>query len=125
MQYLVLGLMLILMIGCQSTPVKVIKAPKPAPVVDYQSFPKPVITIGPRYPHVAAHSGQEGWVLLAFDVNAQGGVVNIKVLDSSPKGIFEKSAINALKKWKYIPPKVNGKYQPQAGLQTVIQFRLE
>lgn len=55
-----------------------------------------------KYPRKAAKRNQEGWVHLGFRIDKDGGVVDITVIDVSPKGYgFEKEAIRALKKWKY------------------------
>lgn len=54
----------------------------------------------PEYPAKLLHINQEGWVVLKFDL-VEGIPTNIKVLDSSPEGLFEESAINSLKKSRY------------------------
>ena len=59
------------------------------------------------YPQYAIDNCIEGYVILEFDLkfsSAADSIVlptNIKVAESSPEGVFEKSAINAVKKWQY------------------------
>ncbi|ALS96894.1 energy transducer TonB [Lacimicrobium alkaliphilum] len=114
-----------LLAACQSTSETVIEPPKEAPIVGAEAYPEPVIRIAPAYPQLALGSGKEGWVLLTYNVDATGAPVDIEVQDSSPKGMFEESATSALRKWRYLPPKKNGEYQPQQDLKTVIEYRLK
>ncbi|SNY59749.1 TonB family C-terminal domain-containing protein [Arsukibacterium tuosuense] len=57
----------------------------------------------PRYPRNAAINGQFGYVNLRFLVDESGSVTSVDTLDAFPQGVFEKSAINAVKRWKYQP----------------------
>jgi TonB family protein len=65
------------------------------------------------------------WVELSFDINEIGEVVNIKVVKSTHKGILDKAAIRALKKWKYKPKVVNGIAVLQKDLKVRLQFDIE
>ena len=68
-----------------------------------------------QYPlHTTA---SEGWVKLEIQVNAQGTVDDIHVIAASPPRIFDRTAIRAYKKAKYLPEIVNGK----AIAKTIIQ----
>jgi protein TonB len=68
----------------------------------------PLVRVPPQYPIRAAERGIEGWVVLRFTITATGTVENPVVLDANPKRIFDRSAIRALKKWKYRPRIVDG-----------------
>lgn len=57
--------------------------------------------VNPKYPRRAKIKRQDGFVQLAFDINTIGIVSNVKVLNSKPKGLFEKNSIKAIKKWKF------------------------
>lgn len=57
--------------------------------------------VNPRYPRRAKIKRQEGFVNLAFNINENGLVSDVKILDSNPKGVFEKNAIKAIKRWKF------------------------
>jgi TonB family protein len=67
--------------------------------------------VNPRYPTDEARDGKEGAVLLQFDINQEGNVENIRVLEETSKN-FGRLAIEALSKWRYIPAFENG--QPVA-----------
>ena len=59
--------------------------------------------VNPKYPRRAKMKKQGGSVQLAFDIDKEGLVSNVKILDSKPKGVFEKSSLRAIKKWKFKP----------------------
>jgi TonB family protein len=63
----------------------------------------PVIRIEPTYPINAAKEGLNGYVQMSFDISPTGSVTNVNVIKASPKGVFDASAVEALKLWKYQP----------------------
>jgi len=85
----------------------------------------PRVRINPSYPPVAAREGLEGYVTLSFDISEMGRPVNVSVIDAKPRGIFERSARRALKKWKYDPKKVDNKAVSQLGQSVTLVFQLE
>jgi len=66
----------------------------------------PTTRIEPKYPIKAAQAGTEGSVLLKFNVEADGSVSHVDVVKGKPAYVFDKSAITALKQWRY---KASGK----------------
>jgi TonB family protein len=61
------------------------------------------------YPADALRRSVEGWVDVTYVVTAEGKVTTIKVLDSSPKGVFELAATRALQRVRYKPAAQGGK----------------
>ncbi len=61
----------------------------------------PTIRIEPKYPIEAAKAGTEGSVVLKFDVEADGSVSHVEVVNGKPAYVFDKVAITALKQWRY------------------------
>lgn len=61
----------------------------------------PVSTRMPIIPKVAWDNKVNGWVLLAFTVTSEGRVKDIRILDASPKGVFEENAVRAATDWRY------------------------
>ena len=57
--------------------------------------------INPRYPRRAKIKKLSGFTKLVFTISKEGNVSNIRILDSNPKGIFEKASIKAIKRWKF------------------------
>ena len=85
---------------------------------------RPLVRVTPKYPIGAARDGIEGWVVLAFDINTIGQVVNISVVDSLPKRVFDKAAKQALKKWKYKAKLVDGKAVAQHNFSVQLDFNM-
>ena len=61
----------------------------------------PFATRRPNIPEVAWENQLNGWVLVIFNVSPSGKTRNIKILDASPKGIFEEEVIRAIEHWHY------------------------
>jgi len=85
---------------------------------------RPLVRVNPKYPITAARDGIEGWVILAFDINPIGQVVNISVVDSQPKRVFDKAARQALRKWKYKAKSVDGKAVAQQNFTVQLDFKM-
>ena len=62
---------------------------------------RPFAAIRPNIPELAYRQRINGWVIAAFTVTQSGHVINIKVLDADPRGVFEDEAAKALAKWVY------------------------
>lgn len=86
---------------------------------------RPIVRVNPKYPTDAMRKGTEGWVILAFDINKVGKVVNISVIDSQPKRIFDKAAKHALRKWKYQAKSVDGQAVYQKARTVQLDFSME
>lgn len=63
----------------------------------------------PIYPYKAEKAGIEGHVVVAMNVDAEGKVDDVWVVEASPAGYFEDQALRAAKKFKYRPRVENGK----------------
>ncbi len=101
-------------------------APKilePIKMAKMDSVLSPMIKIQPLYPSRAKRMGTEGHVKVELNVSADGYVVNIKILESVPSGVFDKSVKKALRKWKFRPKTVDGKAVAQKGVIT-LNFKL-
>ncbi|MBM7072788.1 TonB family protein [Shewanella sp. 202IG2-18] len=85
----------------------------------------PMVQVQPQYPIDAARDGKEGWVLVKFDINNQGQVINAEVLDADPKRTFDKEALRAVKKWKYQPKVEEGITVAQNNQQVKLDFKLD
>ena len=63
----------------------------------------------PLYPAVARSRGYEGMVLLAAEVAADGRVENLSIKKSSGYASLDRSALEAVKRWKFDPGRRMGK----------------
>jgi TonB family protein len=64
---------------------------------------QPVRNARPSYPQHAARQEQQGWVALKYHVAANGDVFNVRVVASSPQGMFEDVSAAALTGRRYEP----------------------
>lgn len=64
---------------------------------------RPVSTPAPRYPGEALRSGTSGEVLVEITVGTDGSVVNARVLRATPGRVFDREALNAVKRWRFEP----------------------
>jgi len=91
---------------------------------DKVNLATPVKRVPPVYPASAALANQEGFVTLQFDITETGATDNIKVVKSSPAGVFDTSAVKAMKQWQYKPRVQGGKAQRQTGILVQLDFKL-
>jgi protein TonB len=88
------------------------------------SAPSPVKRESPAYPRGAQKRGIEGWVLLEYTVDENGDVTSPRVIDSSPPGVFDSAALEALMEWKYAPAKMGATAVATPGLRIKLTFAL-
>jgi TonB family protein len=88
-------------------------AQESAPAVDVVPA-KLVRRVTPMAPLDTPKSAK-GYVIVRFTVSEKGRVSNIEVIESTPQGLFEGAAQDAVKKWIYEPRKENGVAVPSTG----------
>lgn len=86
---------------------------------------RPLVRQTPKYPPKAARDGVEGYVVLSFSISTTGQAINIEIVDAQPKGIFEREARKALKRWKYQPQLMDGKPVEVHHQQVQLDFKLD
>lgn len=62
-----------------------------------------ISTPSPRYPPDAYRDGTAGEVQVEFTVGTDGSVTSARVVRASPPRVFDREAINAVKRWKFQP----------------------
>ncbi|MEF8942563.1 MAG: TonB family protein [Desulfohalobiaceae bacterium] len=70
--------------------------------------PRVISRIQPGYPHRARQRDITGKVVLKFLVDRDGEVSKVSVVSAEPEGVFEDSAVSAVKKWRFEPGRVDG-----------------
>ena len=50
----------------------------------------------------------KGYVIVKFNITESGRVSDVEVVESTPAGTFDGSAVSAVRKWVYEPRKENG-----------------
>jgi TonB family protein len=83
---------------------RIVAKPK-APLDENTIFAQPRYAENPRplYPQEARKKGYEGQVLLKVEVLANGRVGRVELKKSSGYEILDRSALNAVKEWRFIP----------------------
>jgi protein TonB len=76
----------------------------------------------PTYPRKALRMGTEGYVIVEFDVDTDGSVLDPYVLEAVPQGTFERAAIKAIRKWVYEAPTYKGQSVKANNVQVKLTF---
>ena len=79
--------------------------------------------VPPQYPESALDDRVSGSVTVAYVVDTKGRVKSVRVTQSSPRGIFDRAAVDAIREWRYRPAIYNG--QPvEVPVRALIRFEL-
>ena len=81
---------------------------------------KRVREVPPLYPRDAARAGTEGWVQVEFTITPDGSTRDLQVIDSAPKLVFDRAALDSVSKWRFEPVRKNGSPVSQ---RAVLQVR--
>jgi TonB family protein len=84
---------------------------------------QPVVRALPRYPHNTDRA-YEGFVDVLIDLQADGGVLRVCVLEARPPGIFEQATVDAVRQWRYAPKDVASLPKNDRRIKVHIEFRL-
>jgi protein TonB len=63
---------------------------------------------------------QEGWVMVSFTVETDGRTSDVKVVDSQPRHVFDRAAMDAVEKYRFTPAMKDG-----APVTSIKQQRIE
>jgi protein TonB len=102
-----------------------VAAAEEKPAADAAASTEPVLikAVQPRYPTQARRANQEGWVVVSYNIDAEGNVGGVKVLDAQPRHLFDREAVDAVERWKFKPATRNG-VPVEANRQQRIVFKL-
>ena len=64
----------------------------------------------PTYPLIARKKGWEGRVIIQAEIDSEGNVSEIKVLESSGFKVLDDASLETLKKWKFTPAKLGNTF---------------
>ena len=80
---------------------------------------------GAIYPPQARTQGVEGYVVVRYDVDAQGRVTNARVMSASPPDVFDEAALQAISRWRFRPAERGGEPQAITGIESRMDFTLD
>jgi protein TonB len=87
-----------------ATPSAPAPAPPPAPAAASAPVALRVLSAPPpRYPADALRAGTGGEVMIELTVDTDGSVANARVVRSTPPRVFDREALNAVRRWKFAP----------------------
>ncbi|MGH1468304.1 MAG: energy transducer TonB [Bdellovibrionales bacterium] len=84
----------------------------------------PIVKVEAQYPREAAMKGIEGYVQLNVDIQKDGSVSNVRVVNSNPRRVFDRNAVRAAGKYKYRPQIKDGKPTVVKNWGIQINFKL-
>lgn len=83
-----------------------------------------VVKVRPVYPTRAQQREIEGYVLVEFTIDELGRVVDVRVIEAEPRGVFDRAALEAVERFRYKPRVVNGQPIPVTGVKHLLTFEL-
>jgi len=99
------------------------QAPQSAPAAIPPGFvPQRTHYVAPEYPDQALEGRVSGSVTVEFTIDTFGRPTDIRVVDSRPAEVFDRSAVEAVRAWRYKPAVFNG-VPTEIPTRMVIRFR--
>jgi len=93
----------------------------PATVEENVQNGVPLLRAPPVYPSRAFDYDEEGYVDLRFNVDADGRVRDVEVVEAT-SNLFVQPSLTAVRHWRYWPRRENGVDVPREGVETRIEF---
>ena len=84
----------------------------------------PLVRVDPEYPPRARQRGIEGFVDIEFTIGPAGTVQDPKVIAARPPSVFERSALRAVRRWRYNPRIEDGVAVERPGVRVRLRFEL-
>ena len=78
-------------------------APDPVPAAPTRAKLVPIDTPQPPYPVEALRAKQAGQVVATFTVNADGSVGSVRIVKSTPRGVFDRTVQSTVGRWRFQP----------------------
>ena len=77
------------------------------------------------YPSRAQRRGIEGYAVVQFTITVDGKIENLQIVESEPKGVFDRSAIKAASNHQFDPCIENGQAVEITDKKLKFTFKLE
>jgi protein TonB len=79
--------------------------------------------VPPEFPPKALSQRLSGSVTVEYIVDTNGDPRDVRVVEATPPGVFDRAAVSAVKRWHYEPVAVNGA-PLEVPVRTSIRFEL-
>lgn len=113
-------------VATEATPARIPPAAKATPARPRDRAPT-LITgsqVMPKYPVAALRNGEAGTVLVAATIDANGVPVDVSIDDRSGNRELDRSALQAVRKWRFQPALRDGK-PVTATIRVPVEFALQ
>jgi len=80
--------------------------------------------VAPDYPDNARENRVEGRIIIEYTISEEGHPVDVRIVESTPPGVFDAVAINAIHQWRYIPARRAGRATEIEEAEAVFEFRM-
>ncbi|WP_222566118.1 energy transducer TonB [Novilysobacter antarcticus] len=77
--------------------------PPPRPTRPTAADLRPLSTPAPNFPPDALRAGTSGEVQVEFTVGTDGSVTSARVVNSEPRRVFDRAAMDAVQRWRFQP----------------------
>lgn len=78
-----------------------------------------------KYPRRAERLGVEGYVVVGFDLSAEGELIDLRVIESEPRLMFDKSALKFIEGMNFSVPQEDGKKILTRDIKFSVKFQLQ
>ena len=78
-----------------------------------------------KYPRRAERLGVEGFVVVGFDLSEEGEVLDLRVIESQPRLMFDKSALKFVGGFKFSTPEEDGDAVRATDIKFRVGFKLQ
>ncbi len=102
----------------RATPASTSASPLPASAV--RTPPRARHLVPPQYPSDDIAQSLRGSVTVGFVIGRDGHTGNIRIVSSTPPGVFDQAALQAVREWRFEPATVNGVAVPTNANETLI-----
>ncbi len=85
---------------------------------------KLVSRMQPEYPAAAKRRGLEGRVIVEFDIDTDGRVINPRIITQEASSMFNRAVLKAIRGYQYQPYRLGGQAIGLQGLQEEFRFQL-
>lgn len=76
------------------------------------------------YPEDAKQAQITGKVTVSYDIQIDGSVTNVSVIQAEPPGVFDSEALRYVRTWMFVPAMKNGVPQVSENVESEISFKL-
>ncbi len=89
--------------------------------VDIEIIKSPAL----EYPRRAQRLGVEGYVLIGFDLSPSGEILDLRVVESKPRLMFDKAAMKFVENMKFAVPEEDGASVSTQDIKVRVTFALQ